>query len=69
MHESLSVQPAPVVAPVLPATPASRSVARATALCAGLAGLGLLWAVGFSEREVLHDLAHDTRHSAVFPCH
>lgn len=68
MHDTLSVQSS-VPATAAPATRESRTVARGTALCAGLAGLGLLWVVGFSEMDALHDLAHDTRHAAVFPCH
>ena len=47
---------------------AARDNARA-ALAAALCGLGLLWVVGFSEIEVLHNIAHDTRHSHLFPCH
>jgi cobalt transporter subunit CbtB len=52
-----------------PAARESRATTRAAALCAGLAGLGLLWTVGFSHMDALHALAHDTRHAAVFPCH
>ena len=32
-------------------------------------GLLLLYAVGFAQTEILHDAAHDTRHSFMFPCH
>ncbi len=39
------------------------------AVGAALCGVGLLWIVGFSEIEVLHNVAHDTRHSQIFPCH
>ena len=39
------------------------------ALLAALLGVGLLWAAGFAEMPVLHNAAHDTRHSAAFPCH
>jgi cobalt transporter subunit CbtB len=39
------------------------------ALATGLAGIALLWAVGFAEIDLLHNAAHDTRHSNVFPCH
>ncbi|MGD9601877.1 MAG: CbtB domain-containing protein [Gammaproteobacteria bacterium] len=43
--------------------------ARAAATLAALCGLGLLWVVGFANADLLHDVAHDTRHSAAFPCH
>lgn len=32
-------------------------------------GLGLLYFVGFSPLSAVHNAAHDTRHSAAFPCH
>ncbi|MSR15268.1 MAG: CbtB-domain containing protein [Gammaproteobacteria bacterium] len=50
-------------------TVAMPSASRVAALMAGVAGVALLWVVGFSEIEVLHNVAHDTRHSHVFPCH
>lgn len=37
-------------------------------LAAFLGGF-LLWGVGFSHIDVLHNAAHDTRHSNAFPCH
>jgi cobalt transporter subunit CbtB len=45
---------------------ASRLLAIA---CVGLFGLGLVWAAGFANAEALHNAAHDSRHSLVFPCH
>jgi len=33
-----------------------------------LAGL-ILYGVGFAHHDSLHHAAHDTRHSAAFPCH
>ena len=46
---------------------------RAAVVRAALATLGLgallLWGVGFAGSEVLHNAAHDTRHSIGFPCH
>lgn len=39
------------------------------ALAAGFLGLFLLWGVGFSHSEVVHNAAHDIRHSNNFPCH
>jgi cobalt transporter subunit CbtB len=32
-------------------------------------GLFMLWGVGFSHIEALHNAAHDTRHANAFPCH
>lgn len=34
-----------------------------------LLGMTLLWGVGFAGDPVLHNGAHDTRHSIGFPCH
>jgi cobalt transporter subunit CbtB len=39
------------------------------ALLAALLGVFLLFGVGFSHIEALHNAAHDTRHAAAFPCH
>ena len=39
------------------------------AVIAALVGGFLLWGVGFSHSEVLHNAAHDARHSIGFPCH
>ena len=38
-------------------------------LGAAAIGLFLLFIAGFSEASVLHDAAHDSRHSLAFPCH
>ena len=56
------------ITPLATAEDASHANTRA-ALAAALCGMGLLWIVGFSEIEVLHNIAHDTRHSHLFPCH
>jgi cobalt transporter subunit CbtB len=32
-------------------------------------GVGLVYGAGFAGSEVLHDAAHDARHSFTFPCH
>jgi cobalt transporter subunit CbtB len=34
-----------------------------------LLGAVLIFLAGFSHLETLHNAAHDTRHSAAFPCH
>ncbi|WP_375741257.1 CbtB-domain containing protein [Pseudomonas boanensis] len=39
------------------------------AFSAGLIGLSLVYFAGFSHLEAVHNAAHDTRHSAGFPCH
>lgn len=33
------------------------------------AGLCLVGVAGFAGSDVLHDIAHDGRHTAAFPCH
>lgn len=51
----------------------SRPAALKDKLIAALmaAGLGavLLFGAGFASMEALHNAAHDSRHSAGFPCH
>ena len=47
----------------------TRSETRVAAVLAAMLGLFLLWGVGFSHIPVLHNAAHDTRHSLAFPCH
>jgi cobalt transporter subunit CbtB len=64
-------------------SPASQSVSNSAApgrsiawkdrvlpalLAAALGGM-LLYAAGFAETELLHNAAHDARHSAATPCH
>lgn len=39
------------------------------ALCAVGLGLVLVYAAGLAETPLLHNAAHDSRHSASFPCH
>ena len=57
----------------LPAMPTSVLSARRHALVGALAaailGMVIVWTVGFSEVEAIHNAAHDTRHSHAFPCH
>jgi cobalt transporter subunit CbtB len=47
----------------------ARSETFVGAICAALLGGFLIWGVGFSHIDVLHNAAHDTRHSSAFPCH
>lgn len=39
------------------------------ALFAAVLGLAILYVVGFAQPAMVHDAAHDARHSAAFPCH
>jgi cobalt transporter subunit CbtB len=39
------------------------------ALAALLLGVVILYGVGFASTPLLHNAAHDTRHSQGFPCH
>ncbi|WP_460104698.1 CbtB domain-containing protein [Pseudomonas sp. S2_D10] len=39
------------------------------AILASILGAGLVYFAGFSHIEAVHNAAHDTRHSAAFPCH
>jgi cobalt transporter subunit CbtB len=48
----------------------AHSLAKAApALAAGLLGAVLLYGIGFAQPSLLHDAAHDSRHSMAFPCH
>jgi cobalt transporter subunit CbtB len=38
-------------------------------LAAAFLGALIVWVVGFSHVEAIHNAAHDTRHSQGFPCH
>lgn len=39
------------------------------AVAAILFGAFLLWGVGFAHPDMIHNAAHDSRHSFSFPCH
>jgi cobalt transporter subunit CbtB len=47
----------------------SRALAVAAAFATLVLGVTILWGVGFSHIDALHNAAHDTRHSTGFPCH
>jgi cobalt transporter subunit CbtB len=51
------------------AASARRVYALLPALAAAFLGMFLLWGVGFAGPAVIHNAAHDARHSAAFPCH
>jgi cobalt transporter subunit CbtB len=46
-----------------------RLSSAAQALMAMMLGVFLVGTAGFSHIDVLHNAAHDTRHSNAFPCH
>ncbi|ARU56796.1 cobalt transporter subunit CbtB [Oleiphilus messinensis] len=50
---------------------ASQTISSRTTqiLAAGLLGLAIVFAVGLSPMDVVHNAAHDTRHAIAFPCH
>jgi cobalt transporter subunit CbtB len=48
---------------------AGRTDTLLSAICAALLGSFLIWGVGFAHISAFHNAAHDTRHSAAFPCH
>ena len=46
-----------------------RSETLRAAIAAALLGLAIVWTVGFAPLSAIHNAAHDTSHSAGFPCH
>ena len=48
---------------------APRASTIAVAVLMAFFGLSLVWASGFANADMLHNGAHDSRHSLVFPCH
>ena len=38
-------------------------------IATSLIALVVLYGVGFSEMDIAHNSAHDSRHSVAFPCH
>jgi len=61
--------PSTAVAQPAGASAPARIQAVGAASAAALLGLVLLWGVGFSHIDAIHNAAHDTRHSNGFPCH
>ena len=64
--EEASMQPAQAVS--LPVA-ASRSSAALQAVLAMALGLFVVFMVGFSHIDAVHNATHDVRHSNAFPCH
>ena len=51
------------------AFPTDRSEILRAALALLFTGAALLFLVGFSQIDNVHNAAHDTRHALSFPCH
>lgn len=51
------------------AVTATRSQRLGAAVSAMFLGAFLVYFAGFSHIDAVHNAAHDTRHSAAFPCH
>ncbi|WP_447590438.1 CbtB domain-containing protein [Aquipseudomonas campi] len=49
--------------------PLSLSQRLILAISSVVLGAALIFFAGFSHIEAVHNAAHDTRHSAAFPCH
>jgi cobalt transporter subunit CbtB len=49
--------------------PSTLSQRLTAAISASILGASLVYFAGFSHIEAVHNAAHDTRHSAAFPCH
>jgi cobalt transporter subunit CbtB len=47
----------------------ARVASLAPVFLAAFLGAFLVWGVGFAQNDLLHNAAHDTRHSNGFPCH
>jgi len=48
---------------------ATQSQRLTAAIGAAILGACLVYFAGFSHIDAVHNAAHDTRHSAAFPCH
>lgn len=51
------------------ATATRTDTGLATILFVAFFGATIIFTVGFANAALLHDAAHDTRHSISFPCH
>jgi cobalt transporter subunit CbtB len=59
----------PYTSPLTGSFAATRNTALLQAAMAILLGFFVIGVVGFSHIDVVHNAAHDTRHSNAFPCH
>jgi len=64
-----TTMPSPVAHHQEASLSATRSATLWPALTAFALGVALLYVVGFAGPQLIHDAAHDTRHSLNFPCH
>jgi len=62
MHENITKRPG------MPRIDA-RTQQRMVAVMGAIFGLFLIFGVGFAHSDLLHNAAHDARHSFAFPCH
>ena len=60
-----------LASPELAYVPAKSTVAerRLAILFAAMLGIAVLFVSGFANHELVHDVAHDARHTFAFPCH
>ena len=49
--------------------PTSKAKAKIPSIVSIVLGISILFVIGFSNIGVVHNAAHDTRHSLAFPCH
>lgn len=47
----------------------AQASSKTASLAAMAVGALFIYLIGFSHIEVVHNAAHDTRHSTAFPCH
>ena len=45
------------------------SASKTASIAAMILGSAFIFLIGFSHIDVVHNAAHDTRHSSAFPCH
>ncbi len=64
----MHIEPGSIAAAKITSTKVSASN-KLPALFAAILGLVLVFTAGFAKTHVLHNAAHDARHSAGFPCH
>ena len=70
MKKTAAVALAIAAQPAAPAIAAPAIAATALpALIALLLGLFIVGVTGFSQIDVIHNVAHNTRHANAFPCH
>ena len=61
--------PNQILTPIAPAAGRAIDSRRLAAIAAILFGACLVYGAGFAQPDLLHGVAHDSRHSMAFPCH